>query len=152
PGGGTDRRRGTRFGPHPDKASMGKIRRSFVLASVSALALSAPATAAARGALVPDRAARLPLLFTENARQWPAASPYQARGAGLVARVRVDGVSFELGQRVLALRFAGAAADARVEGREPQAARVHFLGAGRGACQAATCARVRVAGLYPGVD
>ncbi len=127
---------------------MGKFRRPSVLVSLvsaSWLALAAPA-AAGEGAA----RARAPLLFVANQGQCAPEILFQARTPGLVASVLADGVHLDLDGAGLRLRFGGVAA--RAEGLEASPARTHFLRAGAESHSAASYARVRLAGLSPGVD
>lgn len=98
----------------------------------------------------------LPILFTANQGQCRPEVLFQARIPGLVASLLADGLQIDLGggglDAGLHLRFVGASGDARAEGLEPRAARVHFLGGERALRAAPTFARVRLDGLYPGID
>jgi beta-propeller repeat-containing protein len=127
---------------------MGKLRRPLALASASVALALAPLQAGERG----PSGARVPVLWAANDGQCAPAVRFQARTPGLVASVVPDGLLLDLDGAVLRLRFLGADPEARVEGSEPRAARVHYLS---GACtvrDGATFGRVRVLGLYPGID
>lgn len=126
---------------------MGKIRRPLALTVVPfALALASVPARAEEAAL------RVPILFAANAGQCAPPVRFQARTSGLVASVVADGLLLDLEGAQLRLRFVGADAQARVEGLEPRTARAHYLSHARATRDVPTFARVRVSGLYPGID
>ncbi|MSR61476.1 MAG: hypothetical protein EXS08_03375 [Planctomycetes bacterium] len=127
---------------------MGKLRSSFAL--VSTLLALAP-TPASAGELEVPSLTRAPVVFAVNAGQCSSEVRFQARSAGLVVSVLADGLHLELGGAALQLRFHGASTT-RAEGLEPRAARAHFLGGARATHDVATFGRVRLVGLYRGVD
>ncbi len=117
------------------------------------------------GALAGARAARegraqVPIVFAENRGQCADGVRFMARLPGLVASVLDDAIVLELGGDgescpPLGLWFAGAARGCALEGLEPRAARAHFLLGDEPASwirDVPTFGRVRMRGLYPGID
>src|SRR5262245_66242330 len=127
---------------------MGKLRRSSTLvAAALACALASPAHAG-EDECAPAVAPALPILFGANQGQWDAAVLFPARVPGLVASLLADGLLLDADGAGLRLRFVGADAGARAEGRDPRPARVHFLGGAREARAVPTYGRVLLAGLH----
>ncbi len=143
---------------------MGKFRYPFApVFALLTLGLAAQAVAAEeRGGDARSAPPGLPILFTANQGQCSPEVLFQARIPGLVANLLADDLYFDLdggdldgGDQdgaALRLRFVGAAAGARAEGQDPRAARMHFLEGSRALHSAATFGRVRLVGLYPGID
>lgn len=130
---------------------MGKFRRSFLpVSATSVLALIAPSVFA--GEARTPGGPRVPILFAPNHGQFAPEVQFQARTPGLVASVLADGLHLDLDGVELGLRFVGADGSARAEGCEPQAARAHYLSGASAARTVPTYARVRLAGVVPGVD
>lgn len=134
---------------HPDIASMGKIRSARALVAASLLFGLVRADGGAERSADPPR---VPIRFAENQGQCAPEIRFQARTPGMVASVLVDGLHLELDGAGLRLRFLGAEPSARVEGRGPSPARAHFLNSARTTRGVRTFERVRLVGLYPGID
>jgi hypothetical protein len=128
---------------------MGDFRRSLALAALPPT-LGLFVLAGARAQAAGERPSQ-PVLFMPNQGQWTEAVLFQARASGMVASVLADGLHLDLDGAGLRLRFAGASGAARAEGREPRAARAHFLG-GRVTRDVPVYGRARLCSLQPGVD
>jgi len=130
---------------------MGKVRRPLALFSLSL----APVLGASPGAQASAPPAGTPLFFVENRGQCASEVRYLARAPGLTAALLGDGFALALGDEApLRVRFLGAAPDARATGSEALATRVHYLVGERSDWRRDLVgyARVRLVGLYPGVD
>jgi hypothetical protein len=146
---------------------MGGRTGRWILAGLAAAAIGGgAATEARRGADVPAPApsiraalSRLPLRFEENRGQAGASVRYVHRARGYVLGLGADGAVLDCagpsGRALLRWRPAGGAPDAAVTGESPLPGRTHHLRGrdpSRWAVGAAGFARVRCAGVYPGVD
>jgi hypothetical protein len=140
----------------PPPAAPGCGLRRALAGGALAIALAAEASALAAPGAAGEGAMQPPLLFFENRGQCAPEVLFQTRLPGLVASVLADGFELLLGdERSLRVRFEGSSGAAAARGLEARPGRGHFLAGAdpsRWTRDVATFARVRLAGLYPGID